>query len=123
MNSSIATEIIELLCKKLGIVFEWTGEEIWPYIQQLMNELAVGKFWFHTTLAIVFACITIIIFIICRKIWDLDDCNCSAASITLGVFGGIPCTVGSIITTCYAVVWKTMPTIMAYKWIIEMLRT
>lgn len=48
MNTTINNQIIEVLnalCKKFGIVIDWTGQNVMPYIQELMKKAVNYELW------------------------------------------------------------------------------
>ena len=69
-----AADIINMLCDKLGIAVNWTGDridELIPKIQELITQFAAGRYAMWLTLFISFAVLTIgmILLIVFRKLF------------------------------------------------------
>lgn len=115
-----AIDIINLICSKLGIVANWTEEEVWPYIQELLKEVASGKYSVNLTLAWIFGIVFLvgIIFLIIGtfsfdfEVWYVIG----IIFIIIGIIIFIP-------SICSAIAWKTMPTIKSYEWLFNLLKS
>ena len=48
MEATVSNQIIEVLnalCEKFGIAIDWTGQNVLPYVQELMKKIVNYEFW------------------------------------------------------------------------------
>lgn len=81
VNTNLADGIVKVvndLCAKLGIVFDWTAENVWPKLQELMDKFINYKIalnWFGIIAPLVLLVVFIILAATARKKdWDEDLC-------------------------------------------------
>ena len=43
MNSEEIIKVIDELCKKFGVVIDWTSQNVLPYLQELAHRIAIYK--------------------------------------------------------------------------------
>lgn len=113
-------DIINLICSKLGIVANWTEEELWPYVQELLKEVASGKYSVNLTLAWIFGIVFLvgIIFLIIGAFsFDFEIWY------TIGIILTIVGIIIFIPSVFSAIAWKTMPTVKSYEWLLGLLKT
>lgn len=71
MNTTISNQIIEVLnalCDKFGIAIDWTGQNVMPYVQELMRKAVNYELWTNITCVIVLAVITTVCWIVAYKL-------------------------------------------------------
>lgn len=71
MNTTISNQIIEVLnalCDKFGIAIDWTGQNVMPYVQELMRKAVNYELWTNITCVIVLAVITTVCWIVVYKL-------------------------------------------------------
>lgn len=101
---NISTQIIEIidaLCEKLGIVIDWTADNIWPYVQSLCKkfivfEISTSIFWIAFVLFIC-AVLWIVTAILCAKARKLEWDEYADVS-TVAVIGLVVSIIWSVIT-------------------------
>lgn len=71
-------EVIDALCDKFGIAVDWTSQNVFPYVQDLMNrivkyEIITSVFW---VVFFCFVCISSFIFMkkVCKTEGVSDEC-------------------------------------------------
>lgn len=48
MESTVSNQIIEVLnalCEKFGVAIDWTGQNVMPYVQELMKKIVNYELW------------------------------------------------------------------------------
>ena len=67
MEATISNQIIEVLdalCEKFGIAIDWTGQNIVPYIQELMKKVIIYELWTSVTWILICLITTALCFLI-----------------------------------------------------------
>lgn len=137
--SNNAIDIINLLCQKFGIVIDWTDKNLLPYIQQLFDEIAHGRYSLNLAAAIL--SFSIVIFCSLLVLWLerhsdehvrwakdgykvprilIDSDEVGVLKIFCYIFIGVGIIVG-IACTMYAIQWKTMPITSSYEWLMNLI--
>ena len=125
MSADEIIRILNELCNKLGIAIDWSAENVMPYFEQAVTQLATAKTHIHLgilILCVIVFCIGIGFFIpeIIRSkcdpyVFDWDN----------GPGIGFCLTVISVIAGIIAYIlwteWRDMPTIMAINWFMRAL--
>lgn len=104
VNTNLADGIVKVvndLCAKLGIVFDWTAENVWPKLQELMDKFINYKIaldWFGIIAPFVLLIAFIILAVIAHKRdWDEDLC------IFFDIMIGVTAVAAIIVAICSAV--------------------
>lgn len=127
MNADEVIRILNELCNKLGIAIDWSAENVMPYFEQAVTQLATAKTHIHLGIlilcVIVFCigiglCIPEIINSIKEDVFPcIDYDNGPGFGILLMVISVIVGIIAYILWT----EWRDMPTIMAIKWFMMVL--
>ena len=73
VNTNLADSIVKIvndICEKFGIVFDWTSANVWPKLQELMVKFIsyrVALDWFGIFFPLGFAVLFLILGIVARK--------------------------------------------------------
>lgn len=89
-------QVLDALCEKFGIVINWTGENVVPYLQELMEKMVNYELWTSIAWIAFIFFPTFICFFVARKItkgkdFDWDDIEtdfrpgCAIALIVIGI--------------------------------------
>lgn len=140
MNNN-AIDIINLLCQKFGIVINWTDENVLPYIQQLFDEIAHGRYSLNLAAAIL--SFSVVIFCGLLSLWLerhsdeharnaytsigykvprilIDEDRADVLKIFCYIFIGVGVIAG-FVCAMYAIKWKTMPIASSYEWLLSLI--
>lgn len=63
MVSEQIIQVLDALCQKLGLVFDWTNQNIVPYLQQLTSKMVTYKLtlsYYYVILSVFFVALSII---------------------------------------------------------------
>lgn len=89
INSNLADNIIavvEAICDKFGIVFDWSAENILPKIQSLIARFAIYRVWMFASVFCFFLVIFIISMIVLSKTKKYSGLNDIAIIVSIFSF-------------------------------------
>ena len=102
MEVSVSNQIIEVLnalCDKFGIAIDWTGQNVLPYVQELMGKAVSYELWTSVAWLAIFVVAAIVAYGICFRGNDGVDLFTMIGITAFIVCGiGITCQVFDIIT-------------------------
>lgn len=114
------TEVINLLCEKFGIAVGWAEENLQPFMQTIIQEIAVGRAKMVSTgiwMAVAITVISIVIVII-----DWDEYKLDGIGKVFGLVFAICGIVAICVLAVFLVQWKYMPTYMTAQYIKSLLK-
>lgn len=104
-------DVLNALCEKFGIIIDWTGKNVMPYLEQLGSRIVnyeICTSWVWMSLGIILFIIMIIAVGVCVKSYSLETNKYVAVDwIGAGCFTGIPLfiiSVGIILTQTFDII-------------------
>lgn len=97
MEVSVSNQIIEVLnalCDKFGIAINWTGQNVLPYVQELMGKAVSYELWTSVAWLAIFVVATIVAYGICFLGNDRVDWDTRALFTMIGITVFIVCGIG-----------------------------
>lgn len=137
MESTVSNQIIEVLnalCEKFGIVIDWTGQNVMPYVQELMKKVVSYELW--TSVSWLLICVAFIFVFFKLIYWYVKNQN-NESNIILDflyyneefpvlflIFGGILtiiATIGTVIQIMDIITCLTFPEKIIFNMIQSMM--
>lgn len=126
---NVSDQIIQVLddiCRRFGIVIDWTNENVLPYATLLCTKLVIYELWTSVAWLVISVIVTLAMVIIIKKNKEFlketisDDCFGPLFAIgLLCIFGA--CAAGIISQTMQIIKCITFPELFIFEYIKQML--
>lgn len=118
-------KVLDALCEKFGIVVDWTGTNIMPYVETIGQHIISYCLWVNIVWLIIWVISLTLLIIIwkrCRKSYDWDDFELILTTIIVGLIMIAP-VIGIICCSLDIVKCITFPELVIFNEVKDLLNT
>lgn len=118
-------KIFDALCEKFGIVVDWTGTNVMPYVETIVQHIISYCLWINIVWLIIWVIsftLLIIIWKRCRKSYNWDDIELITTATVVGLIMIAP-VIGIICCSLDIVTCITFPELIIFNEVKDLLNT